>query len=63
MICPIPRDKKTKNQCRNCEYRDTCLEDILNDLQRLIMKETGETIKKIRSVIKEHEDGTGKLGG
>ncbi len=56
MVCPLNKDSKAPYECKDCEYRDDCIEDILNEVQALIMERMAEGIAKIRKVVRKHEE-------
>jgi len=56
--CPIARSVSL-DQCSDCDYKEACLEDILNNFELKAMKLAGESIKEIREVIRKHEKSLG----
>jgi len=53
IICPINPKTKEKFECKDCPYRDACIEDILNDAQEKSMKMFAKAGKKIAKLLKE----------
>jgi len=53
IICPINPKTKTKFECGDCKFRDTCIEDILNDLQQSFIKRAAKAGKDIGKLLKE----------
>ena len=52
-ICPINSKTKEKYECKDCKYRDACIEDILDDLQQSFIKRAAKAGKDIGKLLKE----------
>uniref|UniRef100_A0A6M3JT85 Uncharacterized protein n=1 Tax=viral metagenome TaxID=1070528 RepID=A0A6M3JT85_9ZZZZ len=53
IICPINLKTKEKFECKDCKFRDACIEDILDDLQQLFIKGAAKAGKNIGKLLKE----------
>uniref|UniRef100_A0A6H2A5R1 Uncharacterized protein n=1 Tax=viral metagenome TaxID=1070528 RepID=A0A6H2A5R1_9ZZZZ len=53
IICPINPKTKEKFECKDCKFRDVCIEDILNDLQQKFIKDAAKAGKDIGKLLKE----------
>ena len=53
ITCPINPKTKEKFECSDCKFRDTCIEDILNDLQQLFIEGAAKAGKDIGKLLKE----------
>lgn len=53
ITCPINLKTREKFECKDCKYRDKCIEDILNDLQQLFIKGAAKAGKDIGNLLKE----------
>ena len=51
--CPINPKTKEKFECKDCKYRDTCIQDILDDLQQDFAKSAAKAGKNIGKLLKE----------
>ena len=51
--CPINPDTKGKFECQDCKFRDTCIEDVLDDLQKSFVESAAKTGKRIGKLLKE----------
>jgi len=51
--CPINPKTKEKYECKDCKFRDACIEDILNDLQQSFIKRAAKAGKAIGKLLKE----------
>ena len=53
IVCPINPKTKEKFECADCPYRDSCIEDILNDAQQKSMEIYAKAGEKIAKLLKE----------
>jgi len=53
IICPINTKTKEKFECQDCKFRDACIEDILNDLQKSFIRRAAKAGKDIGKLLKE----------
>ncbi len=53
ITCPINARTKEKFECEDCKFRDTCIEDILNDLQESFIKSAAKAGKGIGKLLKK----------
>ena len=51
--CPINPKTKEKFECKDCKFRDACIEDILDDLQQVFVKGAASAGRKIGKLLKE----------
>ena len=51
--CPINPETKEKFECYDCPYKDSCIEDILNDAQQKSIEAFAKANKKIAELLKE----------
>ena len=51
--CPINPKTKEKFECKDCKFRDTCIEDILDDARYKSMKIYARADEKIAKLLKE----------
>jgi hypothetical protein len=52
IVCPVNPKTKEKFECYDCPLRDTCLEDILNDAEKKVMKIYAIAHRKIAKILK-----------
>ena len=53
IICPINPKPKERFECKDCKFKDACIEDILNDMQKLFIKKAAKAAKDIGNLLKE----------
>ena len=53
--CPINPKTKEKFECQDCKFRDACIEDILDDLQKSFIGKAAEAGKDIGKLLKERK--------
>uniref|UniRef100_A0A6M3LH42 Uncharacterized protein n=1 Tax=viral metagenome TaxID=1070528 RepID=A0A6M3LH42_9ZZZZ len=53
ITCPINPKTKEKFECKDCKFRDACIEDALNDLQQDFIKSAAKAGKNIGKLLKE----------
>ena len=53
--CPISKNKTPGLECKTCEYRNDCLDDVWRDYQEGVLKLTKDTIKIVREIVERHE--------
>ena len=53
IVCPINSKTKAKHECVDCKFRDDCIQDILDDLQRLFSSNAAKAGKDIGNLLKE----------
>ena len=51
--CPINPKPKEIFECQDCIYKDTCIQDILDDLQQDFAKKAAKVGKDIGKLLKE----------
>ena len=53
IICPINLKTKEKFECNDCRFRDACIEDILDDLQKLFIEGAAKAGRDIGKLLRE----------
>jgi len=53
IICPINPQTKEKFECKDCKFKDACIEDILDDARYKSMKIYATADRKIAKLLKE----------
>ncbi len=51
--CPINSKTKENFECKDCKFRDTCIQDVLDDLQQDFIKCAARAGKNIGKLLKE----------
>ena len=53
VTCPINPKTEEKFECKDCKYRDACIEDIYNDQMQKNMSGWAKTERNIGKILKE----------
>ena len=53
--CPINSKTKERFECNDCKYRDACIEDILDSLQRDFIEKVAKVGKKLGKLLEERK--------